>query len=250
LTSWRGLRHEIAGAWRSLRYDLERRQARPADDEEETTDLIFPEYGTARPPRRILAAGGFGTLAVAGAVGTYFAVATGLGLLIDDGAGGQPSALPGTAGNRVAVSDLGAAELGDDVPGTDPGDEGIGVGMLDKGGVIVAREGRPAGRITDAGKQAAIEEAAGGSGPAAAPTPTRTKSVTPRPSPSSPRPSHSTSSPTPSPSPSTSPPSPSPSASPSGSEPPSPSPDPSTSDPGEGEGDGRPEPPTGGEEAP
>jgi hypothetical protein len=242
LTSWRGLRHEIAGAWRSLRYDLERRQPRRADDEEETTDLIFPEYGTARPPRRILAAGGFGTLAVAGAVGTYFAVATGLGLLIDDGAGGQPTALPGVGGNRSAISDLGAAELGEDRPGTDPRDNGVGVGMLDKGGVIIAREGRPAGRITDAGKQAAVEEAGGGSVPAAAPTPTRTK--TPSPKPTSPRPSHSTTSPAPSPSPSTSSPGPSPSASPSES--PSPDPDPSSSDPGGGGGEGETEPPTTG----
>lgn len=232
MTSWRGLRHEIAGAWRSLRYDLERRQARPADDEEETTDLIFPEYGTTRPPRRVLAASGFGALAVAGAVGTYFAVATGLGLLIDNGAGGQPTALPGTAGNRAAVSDLGAAELGDEQIGVEPPDRGVGVGVLDDKGGDVGREGRHGGRITDAGKQAAVEEAGGDPrpGPVVRPSPTRTKPTTPVPAPTTPRPSPSpsTSSPTPSPSPSTSSPSPSPSET---SE--SPSPDPSASSPSE-----------------
>jgi hypothetical protein len=226
----------VAGAWRSLRYDLERRQSRK-DDGEETTDLIFPEYGTAQPPRRLLAAGGFGALAIAGAAGTYFAVATGLGLLVDDAYGGQPGGLPAAAGGPPGVHDLGAAELpangGGDGVGNGVGDgkathatggKGLVLG-IGKGEALV-REGRKGGRITAAGRRAAIEEAGGVSGPAAVPTPTRT---TPGPRPTTPRPSTSTST-----SPSGSP---TPSPSPSSTATESPSPSPSPSGPGEGTGE-------------
>jgi len=223
----------MAGAWRSLRYDLDRRQARGADDEE-TTDLIFPEYSTARPPRRMLAAGGFGLLAVAGAAGTYLAVASGLGLLIDDPSG--QSALPATAGNPAAVQDFGGANL--PVDEVVPPDGVIGVGKGDgkgngKGEIVVVREGRKGGRITPAGQQAAIEEAGGDHPPAPAPkpSPTRTKPTTPGPGPTTTRSPSST----PSVSPSASA---SPSASPSPSASESPSPSPSASDPGEGGGPG------------
>jgi hypothetical protein len=217
----------VAGAWRSLRYDLDRRQARGADDEE-TTDLIFPEYSAARPPRRMLAAGGFGLLAVAGAAGTYLAVASGLGLLIDDPSGGQ-NALPAAAGGPAAVQDFGGANL--PVDEVVPPDGAIGVGKGDgkgKGEIVIVREGRNGGRITPAGRQAAVEEAGGGHAPAPAPkpSPTRTKPTVPGPGPT-------TRSPSPSASPSASP-SWSPSPSPSPSETPSPSP--SASDPGEGGG--------------
>lgn len=219
----------MAGAWRSLRYDLDRRQARGADDEE-TTDLIFPEYSAARPPRRMLAAGGFGLLAVAGAAGTYLAVASGLGLLIDDPSG--QNALPSTAGNPAAVQDFGGAGL--PVDEVVPPDGVIGVGKGDgkgKGEIVVVREGRKGGRITPAGQQAAVEEAGGDHVPAPGPkpSPTRTKPTFPGPGPTTTR--------SPSPSPSVSPSaSASPSASPSPSPSETPSPSPSASDPGEGGG--------------
>ncbi len=223
----------MAGAWRSLRYDLDRRQARGTDDEE-TTDLIFPEYSAARPPRRMLAAGGFGLLAVAGAAGTYLAVASGLGLLIDDRSGGQPNALPAAAGGPAAVQDFGGANL--PVDEVVPPDGVIGVGKGNgKGEVVIVREGRMGGRITPAGRQAAVEEAGGDHVPAPKPSPTRTKPTGPGPTPTTKSPSPTTPA-----SPSASP---SPSVSPSESPTPSPSPSPSTSDPGEGGGGGPVDPP-------
>ncbi|WP_173076099.1 hypothetical protein [Phytohabitans rumicis] len=76
----RNVGREVAGAWRSLRYDLARR---PAPDD--PTDLIYPEYEPAhRPRRRLLAATTFGVLALTGAGGTYFAVVSGLSALASE----------------------------------------------------------------------------------------------------------------------------------------------------------------------
>jgi hypothetical protein len=69
MTLWRRTRTEVAGAWRSLRYDLGR--------------------GQHRRPRRAMAATAFGALAVAGATGSYFAVVNGIGALA-----GEPAAEP------------------------------------------------------------------------------------------------------------------------------------------------------------
>ncbi|MDR7278210.1 hypothetical protein [Catenuloplanes atrovinosus] len=77
------VRDEAAGAWRSLRYDLARRGTeapRPHGG------YAYPGYdpdtenlsGYARPPRRLLAAGAFGVLALVGAAGTYVTVASSL----------------------------------------------------------------------------------------------------------------------------------------------------------------------------
>ncbi|MEV1287936.1 hypothetical protein [Micromonospora sp. NPDC049679] len=78
MSTWQGVRRELAGAWRSLRYDLARRP----------TATRHP-YGSAdwaegRKPRRLLAMSGIGMLAVVGAIGTYFGVVIGLGALISD----------------------------------------------------------------------------------------------------------------------------------------------------------------------
>jgi hypothetical protein len=87
---------EVAGAWRSLQYDMARRPESASADV--TTDVLYPEYeATERPRRKLLAATTFGALSLAGAAGTYFAVVTGLGALPADEPAGQPHALPAVA---------------------------------------------------------------------------------------------------------------------------------------------------------
>lgn len=87
---------EVAGAWRSLQYDMARRpEPAPVDG---TTDVLYPEYeATERPRRKLLAATAFGVLSLAGAAGTYFAVVNGLGALPTEEPAGQPNALPAVA---------------------------------------------------------------------------------------------------------------------------------------------------------
>ncbi|MDR7321628.1 MULTISPECIES: hypothetical protein [Catenuloplanes] len=74
------VRDEAAGAWRSLRYDLDRRGTEAPrfyvgyGHEPDAEDLS----GYGRPPRRLLAAGAFGVLALVGAAGTYVTVANSL----------------------------------------------------------------------------------------------------------------------------------------------------------------------------
>ncbi|MEV0716783.1 hypothetical protein [Asanoa sp. NPDC050611] len=84
MTTWRGVRKEIVGAWRSVQYDLARARRRGSDGDE-TTELIFPEH--SRPPRRLFATGGFALVSIVGALGTYFAVVNGLGALLE----GEPA---------------------------------------------------------------------------------------------------------------------------------------------------------------
>ncbi|MCW6008529.1 hypothetical protein K1W54_28895 [Micromonospora sp. CPCC 205371] len=92
----RRVSREVAGAWRSLQYDMARRPESASVDV--TTDVLYPEYeATERPRRKLLAATTFGALSLAGAAGTYFAVVTGLGALSADEPAGQPHALPAVA---------------------------------------------------------------------------------------------------------------------------------------------------------
>ena len=93
MTAWNIVRRETAGAWRSVRYDLDRRaEARPA----------------ARPARadggarRLVGAAGVGLLVAGGLAGTYFTVAGGLGLLGADTALLGPG--PGAAPPAVALA--------------------------------------------------------------------------------------------------------------------------------------------------
>jgi hypothetical protein len=65
MSVWRRTRDEVAGAWRSLRYDLGRRDPRS-------------------PDRRVVTVSAFGVLAVAGAAGGYFAVLHGLEMLVTE----------------------------------------------------------------------------------------------------------------------------------------------------------------------
>jgi hypothetical protein len=107
MSLWRRTRTEVAGAWRSLRYDMGRRPqhtaagpAAPAPDVTSTGMSTFggvPTGGTgeeheryARPPRRVAAVAAFGVLAVTGAAGSYFAVVNGLGALLGGPAATEP----------------------------------------------------------------------------------------------------------------------------------------------------------------
>ncbi|BCB87999.1 hypothetical protein [Phytohabitans suffuscus] len=92
----RNVGREVSGAWRSLRYDLSRRPARPVDDAQ--TDLIYPDYEPENRPRRlVLAATMFGVLTLVGAAGTYFAVVNGLSALASEETA-PPDRLPAVAG--------------------------------------------------------------------------------------------------------------------------------------------------------
>ncbi|MEJ3743688.1 hypothetical protein WEI85_10400 [Actinomycetes bacterium KLBMP 9797] len=93
------LRREMAGAWRSLRYDLARRPVPEAG--EPTTAARYPEY---RPRRRLLAATVCGVLSVAGAAGAYFGVTGGLSALAGDDPAGRPDALPAVAAPSPSVA--------------------------------------------------------------------------------------------------------------------------------------------------
>jgi hypothetical protein len=99
MSLWRTTRNELAGAWRSLRYDLHRHSeadARRAAAFHDVTphglsifgdpiDDVNPEFDEYdRSPRRRAAVIAFGTLAVVGAAGSYFAVVNGLGALLEE----------------------------------------------------------------------------------------------------------------------------------------------------------------------
>jgi hypothetical protein len=86
MSLWRRIRAELAGAWRSVRYDLGRRPAERPDGPDVTSTGLstFPgslmEWRTAspesdaRPPRRFVAVTALCLLAVAGAFGSYLLV--------------------------------------------------------------------------------------------------------------------------------------------------------------------------------
>jgi hypothetical protein len=122
MSLWRRTRNEMAGAWRSLRYDMGRRDdemvvcAAPVPDVTSTGMSTFggpaaaelrEEYDEfTRPPRRLVAVSAFGVLAVVGAAGSYFAVVNGLGALLGDGsAAPQPYPLAAAAPTGAAEAD-------------------------------------------------------------------------------------------------------------------------------------------------
>jgi hypothetical protein len=142
MSLWRRAHTEVAGAWRSLRYDLGRSQPGPGEQ-------LLPG------PRRLAAVSAFGVLAVAGAAGSYFAVVNGLDSLVDDRpAGAEPYPLA-TETPRRAEGDQANA--------------GLGRGTATTAGRVPAAAGRPApaGRApaaagtTAAGTTAAGTRAAG-----------------------------------------------------------------------------------------
>jgi hypothetical protein len=98
MNMWRRTRTEVAGAWRSVRYDMGRRPAEPSA-EPDVTSTGMSTFGGAvgeatGSPRRLVTASAFGVLLMAGVAGTYFAVAGGLGaLLTEKPAAAQPNPL-------------------------------------------------------------------------------------------------------------------------------------------------------------
>ncbi|MEV4637298.1 hypothetical protein AB0J80_08100 [Actinoplanes sp. NPDC049548] len=143
---WRRTRNEVAGAWRSLRYDLGRRDAEPqpahtgaAPAFQDVTATGFSTFGgagitdglrtsyshdQARHPRRLVAVTAFGVLAVAGATGSYFAVVNGLGALLSDQGGAEPyplaAAAPGGDHGELSHEGLGRGSAQETVPAPEP----------------------------------------------------------------------------------------------------------------------------------
>jgi hypothetical protein len=95
--SWlRRAAYEVAGAYRSLRYDLARRSG----PRHETTDILYPEYDAYEPDdrhRRAVTATGIGLVLAATVAGVYFAVAGGMGALLAYGSTGTPADRPSTS---------------------------------------------------------------------------------------------------------------------------------------------------------
>ncbi|WP_433726562.1 hypothetical protein ACQP2Y_09845 [Actinoplanes sp. CA-051413] len=143
MTMWRKARTEVAGAWRSVRYDLGRPEpdadgpaadrpaggtaVRPGAGHPDVTSTGFSTFGGAGltgglrtsygeqlvpRPRRIAAVSAFGVLAVAGAAGSYFAVVNGIGALVGEKpAGAEPYPLAAEA-PRGSEGDLSNSGLG------------------------------------------------------------------------------------------------------------------------------------------
>ncbi|MDG4827119.1 hypothetical protein O7635_35185 [Asanoa sp. WMMD1127] len=198
MTTWRGVRKEVVGAWRSVQYDLSRVRRSRRTDGEETTELIFPER--SRPPRRLAATGAFVLVSLAGAVGTYVAVVSGLGALLEPADQNRQEEKPAAILAEADGTGRRPAQARPDDPTT----------------IRIARQGGPltvAGREAAAGRAASDGQRRGDDGPAAKPalprgvpmpeesedpdTPAPTASATESPTPS-PAPSE-TASPTPTP---------------------------------------------------
>lgn len=123
MSLWRLTRNEVAGAWRSLQYDLGRRadpggwQAIPAPQlppsgrpalDDVTRPRWYPgHHRFDRPPRRLIAVSVFGALALSGGAGSYVAVVEGLDSLFSESAGPDPYPLLADA----APSRSGAREI-------------------------------------------------------------------------------------------------------------------------------------------
>jgi len=150
MTLWRRTRNEVAGAWRSLRYDLGRpepgaqapgRSAGRAAEHPEVTSTGLSTFGGSGVlrglrtsagadgaeylprPRRLVAVSTFGALAVVGAAGSYFAVVNGIGSLVGDeptGTDPYPLAAEAPRGSESELSNSGlgrgTASLPDQVP--------------------------------------------------------------------------------------------------------------------------------------
>ena len=132
MTLWRRTRNEVAGAWRSLHYDLGRRTEQPPPPAGPAPDVTSTGMSTfggltgytgpseaypepARPRRRLAAAAAFVALAVAGSAGSYLAVVTGFGGLLhgDSAAAGErPLAAAGRTGGAAATGADATSGLG------------------------------------------------------------------------------------------------------------------------------------------
>ncbi|GAA2644784.1 hypothetical protein GCM10010399_93380 [Dactylosporangium fulvum] len=78
---WLKVHREVAGAWRSACYDVNRRRMRQLNRAETAEFGPWHHRGLHRPPRRVAAATGVALLVAGGAAGTYLAVAGSLSAL-------------------------------------------------------------------------------------------------------------------------------------------------------------------------
>jgi hypothetical protein len=134
MSLWRLTRNEMAGAWRSLRYDLARR----ADGHGDPAVTRAGVPGGPRSPR-LVAASAFGIVAVTGAAGSYLAVVNGVGSLLAEPVGPEPFPLVAEAAPRTTA------------PGTPPvtaqaGGTGEDVAPVPRGRVTVLTG--PGGAVT------------------------------------------------------------------------------------------------------
>lgn len=237
---WRRVNTELAGAWRSLRYDLGRRPASPDGDEAadrgpEVTFTGMSTFGGAfdqvsayepgtgyatgtgaaapggsefgRPPRRLAAVSVFVLLTLVGAAASYFAVVSGLGSLLRDKPD-VPQSYPVAAGAPADPGAGSAAGLGGARPA---------VKRPETGTPVPAATTTAPGTPAVAGTTSAPATRPAGSAAYQPAPPRRTppeKGLTPPvPTPTAPAPTATGPSPSPSPSPSASePPSPAPTA--------------------------------------
>jgi hypothetical protein len=206
----RKTRHEVAGAWRSLRYDFGRLPVEPPAGGPDVTSTGMNTFAVpmvtahtdsqvvARRPRRALTAGVFGVLTVAGAAAAYLGVVNGLGSLTQErpaaaetlpprpaatskaqvGQGPAPTRLlrPTTAGTTIAPTGAGITAAG-----------AVGTGQAAQPGVV--RQPKPPVAIRPAKPAAPDCDCAN------PPVPTPTAPQAPTPTPSSASPSTATPSP-------------------------------------------------------
>jgi hypothetical protein len=131
MSVWRRTRTEVAGAWRSMRYDMGRRPSEPPADGHDVTSTGMNTFGGAswaldpgylgpeptempiagrmpaprrRSPRRAMAVSAFGVLTVAGAAGAYLVVVNGLVPLRDEGPAAAGTLPPATAETGIGRS--------------------------------------------------------------------------------------------------------------------------------------------------
>jgi hypothetical protein len=153
----RKTRAEMAGAWRSIRYDLGRRPAEPPAGGPDVTSTGMSTFGgltsypqapvvaPARRPRRAVTAGAFGVLTVVGATAAYLGVVNGLGSLTSE----KPAAADTFPARPAATA---KAQIGQ---GPAPGR-------------AVAKPTKPAAALTPAEAAEAARTPAGAAGAAAA----------------------------------------------------------------------------------
>jgi hypothetical protein len=196
MNAWRRTRNEMAGAWRSVRYDLGAR--RDQADEEPVGDVSttgmdtfggalptgHPIAPASRPHRRMVAVGAFGALAVAGAAGSYFLLANGLGSLLAGKAAGAEApppavAAPARAGSNAGLGQ-GTSRSGGGRPATAPATL-----LMVPGTVTVAP--RPPAGSTAAGRTGRTPPVPTPTSPAPKPKSKPKKSPSPSPSPNATR---------------------------------------------------------------
>src|SRR4051812_40192462 len=131
MSLWRRTRTEVAGAWRSVRYDFGRRPSEPAAEGPDVTSTGMSTFGgrpldeppagsgeRRHPPRRAVAVTAFGLLTVAGAAGAYFAVVNGLGSVLSETPAAADTFPPAPAVTSHAR--IGAGRAGPAGPATAP----------------------------------------------------------------------------------------------------------------------------------